>query len=222
MRYIAFRAGSTAPTQDHELQTFFQQDLDEFASEYGRIRNRAKEDPGTAGDEGEENWAELLRNWLPGSYTIVTKGRLLGVDGTCSPQMDVVVLNPGYPQRLLNKKVYIASGVAAAFECKTTLKGGHLEKAAETAAFVRQLVGRRSGSPYRELFTPPIYGLLAHSHVWKQPGSTPRENVTQTLLHCMGKRHILGTFWTSYAWQTWAAGLRQRLPTGYPRNNRRR
>src|SRR4051812_48270027 len=42
MRYIAFRASSTAATQDHELQTFFQQDIDELASEHERIRMRAR------------------------------------------------------------------------------------------------------------------------------------------------------------------------------------
>jgi len=94
MLYIAFQATSTAATPDHELRRFLQQDHDELASEYERIWNRTIEDPGTAGDEGEENWAELLRDWLPRSYTIVTKGRLLGVDGKLSPQMDVVVLNP--------------------------------------------------------------------------------------------------------------------------------
>jgi hypothetical protein len=35
-----------------------------MAEEYDRIQKRATEDPGTAGDQGEENWATLLRNWL--------------------------------------------------------------------------------------------------------------------------------------------------------------
>ncbi|MEV0462962.1 DUF6602 domain-containing protein [Nocardia tengchongensis] len=181
MRYIAFNASSTAATPDHDLQRFFSQDLNELAAEYQRIRSRTLEDPGTAGDQGEENWAEFLRSWLPSAYTVVTKGRLLGVDGRCSPQVDVVVLNPGYPQRLLTKKVYLASGVAAAFECKTTLEGDHLKEAAKTAALVRQLAAQRSGSPYRELFSPLVYGLLAHSHSWNKPGSTPRTNVTKNL-----------------------------------------
>jgi len=34
----------------------------EIEEEYNRIRKRAYEDPGTAGDQGEENWAELLRS----------------------------------------------------------------------------------------------------------------------------------------------------------------
>ena len=85
-------------------------------SEYQRIRSRALEDPGTAGDQGEENWAELLRDWLPPTYKVVTKGRILSADGRASPQVDVLVLKDVYPDKLLNKKLYLAAGVAAVFE----------------------------------------------------------------------------------------------------------
>ena len=49
----------------HDLHDFIRQCRDEMASEYNRIYKRATEDPGTAGDQGEENWAKLLRGWLP-------------------------------------------------------------------------------------------------------------------------------------------------------------
>ena len=42
----------------HDLHDFMQQLSDEMAAEYDRIQKRAAEDPGTAGDQGEENWAE--------------------------------------------------------------------------------------------------------------------------------------------------------------------
>ena len=45
----------------HDLHDFMQQLSVEMAGEYNRIQRRATEDPGTAGDQGEENWAELLR-----------------------------------------------------------------------------------------------------------------------------------------------------------------
>ena len=167
--------------REHELLTFLRQDLVEIASEYKRIFSRATEDPGTAGDEGEENWAGLLRDWLPDSYKVVTKGRVLGTDGRASPQIDVLVLRPGYPSRLVSKKVYLVHGVAAAFECKTTLKSHHLREAAATALVLRNLSGERAGSPYRELMSPPTYGILAHSHSWKGPTSTPVENVDGVL-----------------------------------------
>ena len=166
---------------EHELEVFLRQDLAEISSEYNRIRARAAEDPGTAGDEAEENWADLLRAWLPNSYKVVTKGRVLGVDGKASPQVDVIVLHGSYPDRLLSKKVYLVHGVAAVFECKATLKGKHVAEAAETAKAVRDLSGARSGTPYRDLVSPPLFGVLAHSHVWKKDGSTPRENVDDAL-----------------------------------------
>jgi hypothetical protein len=120
--------GMEVTEQQHELHTFLAQDLGVMASEYDRIRARSTEDPGTAGDEGEEAWAAVLRDWLPDSYQIRTKGRVLGASGTAGPQVDIIVLRPGYPQRLLDKKLYLAGGVAAVFECKNTLKASHIEK----------------------------------------------------------------------------------------------
>ncbi|MFI8802678.1 DUF6602 domain-containing protein [Micromonospora chalcea] len=71
----------------------------------------------------------MLREWLPASYHVRTKGRILAHDGAASRQVDVVVLRPGYPSKLLDKKLYVASGVAAAFECKLTLTASHLTQA---------------------------------------------------------------------------------------------
>jgi hypothetical protein len=110
----------------HEFLKFAQYEL-EF--EYKRISERATEDPGTAGDQGEENWATLLRNWLPSYFYVVTKGRILTRNNYASPQVDVLVLHPSYPRILLGKKYYLAEGVAAAFECKTTLKANHVKDA---------------------------------------------------------------------------------------------
>jgi hypothetical protein len=84
----------------HDLLDFLLQVSAEIQAEYERIRRRAAEDPGTAGDQGEENWASVLRGWLPPSYRIVTKGRLIGQNGSTSPQVDVIVLNPAYPSAL--------------------------------------------------------------------------------------------------------------------------
>jgi len=156
----------------HELEHFLRQVEADLASEYSRIMARATEDPGTAGDEGEENWAEFLRSWLPETYKVVTKGRILSVDGDASPQIDIIVLKPSYPPALRNKKMYLAGGVAAAFECKTTLKKAHVTQAIDTAREVQRLAhpsaprSSRQGSPYVELHSPLVYGLLAHAHSW--------------------------------------------------------
>jgi hypothetical protein len=153
---------SPLPTP-HELHEFLRQVDETLSREYVRIRARSAEDPGTAGDEGEENWAELLRRWLPPSCPVVTKGRIVGASGNASPQVDVLVLRPGYPRAMLSKKLYLSGGVAAAFECKLTLQPKHLPKIAETAAAIRQLLPERSGSVYRELNSTLLFGVLAHS-----------------------------------------------------------
>ena len=161
----------------HELEDFMEQVTSEMQAEYLRIRSRASEDPGTAGDQGEENWATLLRDWLPPTYRIVTKGRILSSDGRASPQVDVLVLKDIYPEKLVDKKLYLSAGVAAAFECKTTLTANHIERAAKTCVEIKSLYADRTGTPYRETHSPIIYGLLSHSHSWKGPNSEPANNV---------------------------------------------
>jgi hypothetical protein len=149
--------------QTHELRVFVDQVSNQLAAEYRRIRSRASEDPGTAGDEGEENWRDLFEDWLPPELHVVTKGRILGQNGVLSPQVDVLVLRPGYPRSLRNKKTYLAGGVLAAFECKLTLKPEHIREAANTAAAIRELVPERHGTPHDEAASPLLYGVLAHS-----------------------------------------------------------
>jgi hypothetical protein len=161
----------------HELEDFLEQDQVEIAAEYERIFRRSTEDPGTAGDQGEENWAELLRQWLPPTYQVMTKGRILFPDRTATPQIDLLVLRGAYPLRLLTKKLYLSSGVVAAFECKNTLTAKHIATAAATAALLKSSTYLRQGTVREELHAPPVYGLLAHSHSWKGDASTPINNV---------------------------------------------
>jgi hypothetical protein len=159
----------------HELRLFMEESARQMAAEYARITARSREDPGTAGDEGEENWAELLRDWLPSTYHVKTKGRILSEVGLSSSQVDVLVLSPAYPPALLNRKQYLASGVIAAFECKLTLRPHHILEVVKNAASIRRNLFVRTGTPFRDLFSPLIYGLLAHSHTWTAPaGLTPR------------------------------------------------
>ena len=171
----------TVANKKHDLHEFMSQVTQEMAAEYERIRKRATEDSGTAGDQGEENWAEVLRGWLPPKYTVVTKGRIISAEGETSGQVDVLVLKDSYPEKLLNKKLYIAAGVAAAFECKTTLKAVHIKQAMQTGAEIKSLYPARKGTPYKELHSSVIYGLLTHSHVWKGTNSTPEENISKVL-----------------------------------------
>jgi len=162
---------------NHELFDFLSSVCRELAEEYDRIQKRATEDSGNAGDEGEENWAAIMREWLPPTYQIVTRGRILGHRGIASPQVDVIVLKPTYPKYLLNKKLYLAGGVAAAFECKLTLKAKHIEEAVANCVEIKRLFEPRRGTPYSEFTSPIVYGLLAHSHSWKGEKSKPLDNI---------------------------------------------
>ncbi|MFP7414378.1 DUF6602 domain-containing protein [Priestia filamentosa] len=165
----------------NDLFDFMQSITREMGEEYERIQKRARQDPGTAGDQGEENWATLFKDWLPSTFQVVTKGRILGADGTASPQVDVIILKPEYPKNLLDKKLYLAGGVVAAFECKLTLKKNHITEALKTSKIIKNLVQKREGTPYSELHSPIIYGLLTHSHCWKGPNSKPTDNIQTTL-----------------------------------------
>jgi hypothetical protein len=168
--------------EEHALATFLAQDLAEMASEYARIYRRSAEDPGTAGDEGEETWASVLRAWLPAAYQVRVKGRILGANGAASPQVDVVVLRPGYPERLLDKKLYLAGGVAAVFECKNTLTAEHIAKTWANVAAVNALESWPRRSTPREALAPNIYyGLLAHGCSWDKPNSDPDGVITAKL-----------------------------------------
>lgn len=153
-----------------------------MGDEYSRIQKRSTEDQGTAGDQGEENWASLFKDWLPADYQVVTKGRLLSEKGVASPQIDVIVLYPFYPKHLLDKKLYLTAGVAAAFECKNTLRAKDIEKSVKNAAEIRNLLNIKPGNYRDEMYSPIVYGLIAHSHSWKSENSTPIENIQEHLV----------------------------------------
>jgi hypothetical protein len=149
---------------------------DSLARDYDRIRERSRDDPGTAGDQAEEDWAAILRNWLPAVYPVITKGRILFEDGSSSPQIDVLVLKPSYPLGLRNEKYIFAGGVVAAFECKLTLRRDDVKTAFQTASIIKRKARAQHGTPYDELNSMPIFGLLAHS-------SSPRGKQPSWKLH---------------------------------------
>lgn len=166
----------------HDLADFMKAATRQMAEEYRRIQKRATEDPGTAGDQGEENWATILRGWLPSNMHVITKGRILSDKGVASPQVDIIVLSPEYPRHLLDKKLYLAGGVIAAFECKNTLKSQHIKSFISNSQEIKEHTVKEEGTPYKELHSSIIYGLLAHSHSWHKPTSKPVELITNRLL----------------------------------------
>jgi hypothetical protein len=174
-------AAIQAKRPKHELLHFLAEAYGAMQSEYDRIRQRVSEDPGTAGDAVEETWAELLRNWLPANYPVVTKGRIVNARGHTSPQFDVLVLHPAYPVSLRNRKLYFADAVVAAFECKLTLRKEHIRQAVERAMTLKDLYADREGSPYEELNKPILVGLLAHTRGWAGDPSRAMSRLDQHL-----------------------------------------
>jgi hypothetical protein len=167
----------------NDLFEYMRDATQSMQAEYERIAKRSRQDPGTAGDNGEENWRALLKQWLPANYHVVTKGRIMNAKGECSPQVDVLVLSPSYPPALIYKKEYLAAGVLAAFECKLTLESDHITRALENARDISRLMSLPPEStPFDEIYSPIRYGLLSHSHSWHKPDSKPVDNVGKRLL----------------------------------------
>jgi hypothetical protein len=166
---------------NEDLISFINQSHYQIQSDYERIQKKVLEDPGTAGDQGEENWSDLLKNWLSPTFPIITKGKIINFKGETSPQIDVIVLKPEYPQKLQSNKHILSDGVLAAFECKLTLRKSHLPKIFETSAKIKKLSSVRKGNPYFELQSPIIYGVLANSHEWKSDPKTVAENLTSII-----------------------------------------
>lgn len=171
-------------TQD--LYDFMQQCIDEMAAEYDDAQEREAEDPTNTRSRAAESWAKLLRGWLPSTYEVVTNGRIISRDGRISRWVDVLVLKSAYPEKLVNKDVYLAASVAAAFECETTLAAAHIARAVRTCTEIKRLYSTRIGTPYRELHAPVIYGLLARSYSWKGEDTVPASHIEQKFLEADG------------------------------------
>jgi vacuolar-type H+-ATPase subunit H len=167
--------------RSHDLWKFWEEAHRRISDCYERTQHRVRRQPNTVGEQGESDWKALLRDWLPATYEIVTRGRLLYDDGDTSPELDLLVLKPGYPKGMVDYKYYLADGVAAAFECKRTLKSSHISSAVQTASAIQTKLRPRVGDPRRELFGPMLFGLLTHTHSWTKPKSIPIPTVEKEL-----------------------------------------
>ena len=165
-----------------DLYDFIQHQSDEMAAEYENIEQQTTENPTNTGGGGGESWAKLLRGWLPSTYEVVTNGRIINREGRVSRQVDVLVLKNAYPEKLMDRELYLAGGVAAAFECEATLTTAHVARAMRTCIEIKGLYSPRMGTPYRELHAPIVYGLLAHSYSWKGENTVPESNIEAELL----------------------------------------
>ena len=180
------------------------------AVKYDSIHDPSNENTETIGNQRKEIWAELLRGLLPGTYQVVTNARIINQDRETSPNVDILVLKDCSSKQLPKERLYSTSDVAAAFECKASLRASHIADALQTCAKIKDLYPLRVGTPYRELHAPIVYGLLASSHTWKGNNSTPELNIARNLckydhLHVSHPRQALDLLcvadlgaWTSF------------------------
>lgn len=162
----------------HEWLAKWQREVQE---EYDRLHAVAKKEIQLSGHGGEATWIRLLEEWLPPAYEVTGRKYIVPEVGDDKFETDVVIFNPGYPERLRAREDVLAGGVAAAFSVKLTLDAAGLRDAADRAARLRRAMKTRNGSPRSEMTGPFAFGVLAHSHGWKQPKSTPRENLSRNL-----------------------------------------
>lgn len=166
------------PQAHHLWLASWQREVEE---DYERLHATALVDPQQSGHGGESTWQRLLEAWLPPAYEVGTRKYIVPEEGADSFETDLVVFNPGYPERLRGREHVLAGGVAAAFSVKLTLDSAGIRDGVDRAVRLNRSMKPRTGSPRSEINNPVTVGLLAHSHAWKQPESTPRENLASNL-----------------------------------------
>lgn len=162
----------------HEWLAKWQREVEE---EYRRLHAKAGGDPQQAGHGGEATWIRLLEEWLPPAYEVGSRKYIVPEEGDETFETDIVVFSPGYPSRLRQREEVLAGGIAAAFSVKLTLDAAGLRDAVSRAARLRRAAKPRYGTPRGEALGAFAFGLLAHSHTWRRPGSNPRENLKNSL-----------------------------------------
>lgn len=128
----------------------------------------------------ESLWDVVLTDWLPPQYEVAKRKYILleNDEGTSLPkETDVVVYHPHYPEKMRKKNYILASGVAAAFSVRRTIGRNDIEEAYKEGIALRRGIRIRGDGLQSYLIPPVFYGLLAESHGWKNPGSTPKDNV---------------------------------------------
>lgn len=120
-----------------------------------------KGDSQRAGHGGEATWARLLVEWGPG-WPVVTRKYVVGPGGS-SNEVDVIVLKPDYPSHLHREPEILASGVAAAFSSKLTLRKKDISEAILQKKRLIEVAAITPRTAVEALRGPFPYGLLAHS-----------------------------------------------------------
>ena len=156
----------------------------DISEDYERLHVAAREPPKVqqSGHGAESSWLRFLEDWLPAGYAIGRRKYILPEFGDARPrETDLVIFHPSYPVALRGREEVLAAGVAAAFSVKLTLDAAGLREAAETAAGLQRMLRPRHDSARSEMLGLFPFGVLAHSHSWKAPGSQPIKNIADAM-----------------------------------------
>jgi hypothetical protein len=170
------------PRARQQHHQWFEAVAADVAADYDRLHADAHADPQRSGHGGESTWVRLLADWLPPAYGVAARKYILPETDDEQPfETDIVVFNPGYPERLRTREGVLVGGVAAAFSVKLTLDAAGLRDGVERAARLRRGIAERHGSVRQELGSSLVVGLLAHSHSWSRADSDVARHVATTL-----------------------------------------
>ena len=172
-----------------DLQEVFENRQQELEARLVRARSIAH--PTAAGDEGEENWAEVIREFLPRRYEVARHRFVIDADGRMSDQQDIVIYDKLYAPTffVLGSTEYIpVESVYAVFEVKPRLTKRNMLYAADKVRSVRQL---KPNPGYFRIYTGELKqaegerhllgGILCHESAWSPPLGEPFERVMSEL-----------------------------------------
>jgi hypothetical protein len=158
---------------DHEHHQWLADVNRSIVESYERDQEMAQQPKNTQriGHRVESRWHKVLLEWLPPQYDVGKRKYLLleTEDGpAATKEHDLVVFRPHYPMRLRENDGVLASGVAAVFSLRRTIKRKDIIEAYEDAAILRAGMKIREGTPREHLAPPVFFGLLGESHGWKR------------------------------------------------------
>lgn len=163
-----------------EVTSSIERDYQELREQLASDGPRAVQE---VGHRTESAWKNFLQDWLPPQYEVATRKYIVADssdDARRSAETDLVIYHPSYPKRLRKESLVLASGVVGAFSVKLTLDAKGLRDACVEAAELRELLPT-APNVRDELISPIFYGVLAHSHSWDKPNSSPAANIEECL-----------------------------------------
>lgn len=168
-----------------DLHEVFAQRQNELSARYDRVRTI--QHPTGAGDEGEQAWEGVLRDFLPNRYSLGRGRFVVDSKGSVSEQQDIVVYDGQFSPTFLkleNISYIPVESVYAVIEVKPALSKATVKAAVQKASSVRSLTvipgefGTIGGGTGRHDPKGILAGLVCHTSDWRPPfGSTFHETV---------------------------------------------